>query len=428
MSSYSLKPSKWALPLVIIAFVGLTITFLNPVFNVTSRWIILVFVVLSLVGSRGSFRALNNSVGFTALAMVLWSGTTALWSEVPELSLLKAIAFLIISSTGIALGMAWSRSHSLDRTLDFLLPLTIAALAAAVLGRVSANSVVYSGEGTFYQGGVGGSNMFGSLLAMCMPLAVWKVFRERTWQGRAIWGSILVIFILFLLASHARSAMLATLFTLVAFAIGYRNHQKLIILLGGILLSLAIYLLTPNEVNRAVQSIAYKQNYSESIFFSRADVWSDSYDRAVKGGIAGDGYGVTIGESYFQGALTTIGYGREQGNAQMAIVEQTGIIGLIIYLVFLTSLYATIIRGIATAKYRWHRQQLWLVGGALSGMLCMSLFEAWWVAPSSPESVYFWTMTGIAIGLSRNRYSSVQVHCPSSSDAHPAKVLPTSAS
>ncbi len=38
--------------------------------------------------------------------------------------------------------------------------------------------------------------------------------------------------------------------------------------------------------------------------------------------------------------------------------------------------------------------------GALAGQTAQSLFEAWWVAPGSPEAAYFWAMSGVAVGLS----------------------------
>jgi hypothetical protein len=32
-------------------------------------------------------------------------------------------------------------------------------------------------------------------------------------------------------------------------------------------------------------------------------------------------------------------------------------------------------------------------------MTVMGFFEAWWVAPGSPESIWFWAMVGIGLGL-----------------------------
>jgi hypothetical protein len=35
-----------------------------------------------------------------------------------------------------------------------------------------------------------------------------------------------------------------------------------------------------------------------------------------------------------------------------------------------------------------------IVTGALLGALVIGIFEAWWVAPGAPESLWFWTMVG----------------------------------
>jgi hypothetical protein len=44
---------------------------------------------------------------------------------------------------------------------------------------------------------------------------------------------------------------------------------------------------------------------------------------------------------------------------------------------------------------------LGIVTGALAGLIIMSVFEAWWVAPGSPESAYFWSLVGVALCLAR---------------------------
>jgi hypothetical protein len=35
-------------------------------------------------------------------------------------------------------------------------------------------------------------------------------------------------------------------------------------------------------------------------------------------------------------------------------------------------------------------------------MIANSVFEAWWVAPGSPEAAYFWGLVGIALGMGRH--------------------------
>jgi hypothetical protein len=125
------------------------------------------------------------------------------------------------------------------------------------------------------------------------------------------------------------------------------------------------------------------------------------------GGLVGGGYGVSIGDhKVFAGGLTAIGYGREKGNTQMAIVEEVGLVGFAIYLV----IHILLLYRLQSTASSWpsgpHKQVLSLVTGVLMGMMVHSVFEAWWVAPGSPEYVYFWTMAGVAIGLTTYQFNT----------------------
>ena len=39
--------------------------------------------------------------------------------------------------------------------------------------------------------------------------------------------------------------------------------------------------------------------------------------------------------------------------------------------------------------------------GTMLGIVVLSVFEAWWDATASNESVYFWTLFGTSLGLMR---------------------------
>jgi O-antigen ligase len=97
--------------------------------------------------------------------------------------------------------------------------------------------------------------------------------------------------------------------------------------------------------------------------------------------------------------LTAVGYGREKGNSQLAIVEETGLVGLAFYLVLVFALISRVYGGFAMAKNPRAKVALGLAFGAVVGMLFQSVFEAWWVAPGAPESVAFWALTGVSLGL-----------------------------
>lgn len=393
------------LPVLILAFVGLAVTFLNPVFNTTTRWAILgvVFAFLLLKGRLGG--AIRTHFGLLTLIFALWILTTTIWSEVPMLSGMKAGSFLVIAFTCMAAGRMWVRQHPPRDALNFLYPLTVAALLAGVLGRYSAEAVVESGPNIMYQGFVEGTNMFGTMLAMCSPLILWQIhIRWRNTRQRALWLALGGIALYYLFASSSRGAILIVLCTMLGLflSLGASRKLRLTVLLVGF--GMVVFMLAPGKFEQFQRQYIYKQAIQEEgqgIFFSRVEPWRESYEQAKKGGWMGGGYGVTIGNKEFAGGVTAVGYGREKGNSQLAIAEETGLIGLAIYLVSLFVLFARLFRVVLRWPVGPEKVLLGTVAGALFGMVVHSVFEAWWVAPASPESVYFWSMVGVALGLTR---------------------------
>lgn len=396
---------EWMLPLLILAFVGLSVTFLTPVFNTTSRWLVLLGVATWLLPRGDLFRPLRHHLGIFTVLFGVWCLLTATWSELPDLSLMKAVAFLLIAVTAMAAGLHWVKQHPTGDALSYLLPLTILALAAGVLGRFETSSVVVLSEGvTTYQGAVGGANMFGSMLAMCSPFLIWRV--RSDWQDRrkrVVWLALLSAVIFYLLAAKSRSAFLVVICASAGLLLGSSLRRKVAISMAAVTAIAGLWVLAPWALEQIERDYAYKHGLDQSLLFSRQEVWDESYEQAAKGGWVGGGYGVTIGDLSFEGGLTAIAYGREKANSQLAIVEETGLVGLVLYVVVLGSLFRTLVRGLRQRRQPEVRLQLCLVGGMLAGMLCASVFEAWWVAPSSPESVYFWVLTGVALGLATDR-------------------------
>jgi len=138
------------------------------------------------------------------------------------------------------------------------------------------------------------------------------------------------------------------------------------------------------------------QATSNVILASRQSKWEKSYRNAMKGGIMGVGFGATAGdqsvtiENYRE-------YGREKGNAQLAIMEETGIIGLILssglIIIFLMQIIPYYFRMQGIEKVT-----MGLVLGIIVGLLLESIVEGWWDS-LGPEVICFWTLVGIAFGM-----------------------------
>lgn len=391
------------LPLLVLAFTALAVTFLQPIFTLKVRWVILA-IVLTLTCFQGSFSMpLRTSVGTLSMASAIWCFVTVAWSEAWELSLLKSVACTLVMMTALPIGQSWVHQHRQSQTFYFLVPLALVTAFAAVFGRYS--DLAYDGDQNIrlYQGMVSGPNMMGLMIAMCSPLLIWNVYRQ--WgrpQGRVVSLSILAIFVVFLIMTRSRSSVLLMTSVLVGLFLALHPQKRNQIIFGGVV-SIGLMFLSQTLLE-SVGTFIRKSNVEEaSIWATRADVWKDSLELAQQGGLLGAGYGVTIGETKQRGftwGFSATGLGREKGNSQFAILEETGVIGLVLYITLMLTLALYLKQSYTRMPCTDSRVLMGMVGGSIFGLFLHSCVEAWWVAPGSPEFLYFWVMIGVAIGLS----------------------------
>jgi hypothetical protein len=109
----------------------------------------------------------------------------------------------------------------------------------------------------------------------------------------------------------------------------------------------------------------------------------------------GAGFSVTIGDTNYK--IKQASYGREKGNSQLAILEETGVIGLllssVVIFLFFLHVFFYYLRFSSDEKV-----MLGLVLGSICGLLAESFVEAWWDS-LGPEVICFWTLVGIVFGI-----------------------------
>jgi O-antigen ligase len=388
------------LSLALLGGAGPAITFLSPVFDTSVRWLILL-AVLVWAGTRGrAFAWLQGRTGGFILACLAWSLLTYLWSMQPTLTFMKAGGFILVVGALVTAGYRWTRTNALSDALSFLMPMMIASLLAAVLGRTQESSSVMSQGLDLYRGLTGNSNMLGSLMFMITPLLLWKVHSTRG-RKRFVWAALLAVTLIMLALSVARSSILAILLMAGVYGLALPLARRTSIAFFGGLGIVTAFLMMPGTLGQ-IESRYVRKNVaaqSSQILFSREGPWEVSVAMAKQGGLFGAGYGVSINGGEFSGGLTTFGYGREKGNTQLAIVEETGIVGLALYMLIVVSLVARLWKAFSAAGDRNLRALIGIVTGSIVGELVIGAFEAWWVAPGSPESIWFWAMVGVALGL-----------------------------
>lgn len=384
----------------LLAFEGVGVKYLDIVFTETTRWGFLLLLGGVLFVRGQLLRPFQTGFGAILAAYCLWCLCTTAWSIVPTLSGLKSIAFVIGSTVFIAAGQAWA-ANGRRPLLHFLWPILVVALFAGFFDR---GAVTRLGSVEIYQGLTGNPNYLGIIIAMSMPLGLWLAYRN--WSQplrRSLSIAIVAALLLALWLAGSRAAFLCVLAISAGFFAAMSTNQRLVV--GGLLAaSVASLVVLVPEVEHSISvRVINKANSEEGAFYTRKYVWAESYDLAKQGGLLGVGYGATAGQtdlSKRESALSSHGYGREKGNSQLAVWEETGVVGLGFYSLLIIAILAELGGAWRYASSRDQRVQLGLLLGAIVGMLIQSVFEAWWVAPGAPEFAYLFSILGVAAGLS----------------------------
>lgn len=367
----------------------------------------------ALMAAGRIYAGLRSQFGQVLSIYMAWCIASTGWSEVPSLSIMKSIAFLLTAIGFISGGYAWAASLKKQNVLDFLWPIIGLTLFAGFLATGRASQPILNGSIELYRGLTGNPNYLGALVAMSFPPALWLGYRNR---NNGVWlfisGAIIVALLYLLWASASRSSLLAVAFVGLFFLISLNVKKRtMIVTLGGIFV-LAVISLAPSWQETAYNRLVLKGNIDEdgAILISRQDVWNVSYLQALKGGVVGGGYGVTIGDVDRTNGISLVSafnYGREKGNTELAVWEELGLVGLALYGWLIILLVYDLSRCLRRTTEPETRVEVGLVFGAIVGFIAHSTFEAWWVAPGAAESAYFWAMVGVASGLIR-RGASLQ--------------------
>ena len=395
----------WLFPLTICGFAAAGVGGLDAAFTTSTRWLGLLALALFLLSRRQWLQGMRLNYAPALVGWLTWNIATTLWSEHPALSLVKSSAMALSVITLVSGGFYWVRSRP-GSPLSYLAPLAGVALFAGLAG---AGSFVWNSAGVrLYRGLSSNANYLGMLAAVSLTYPLFALHRARarreSWLIFAFWLLVALALAALLWLSGSRAAALAAATLVLAFSIAatprrvvFRSAVCVIFVAGAVLLSPAK---VTTAVSRPIVSFATKGR--PDVLFSRRTVWGRSARAAREGGVAGLGFGVNAGApGKFQiGDLTTGGYARQKANSQLAIIEETGLIGLAAYVIVLTQLFATLLVGLGRVDSSV-RVELFLVVGALAGMVIHSVFEGWGTSPGSMESVLFWATAGVGGGLLR---------------------------
>ncbi|HEY4482012.1 MAG TPA: O-antigen ligase family protein [Candidatus Brocadiaceae bacterium] len=435
MKAISLLRERSAVNTVIFIIPLVIISRAFPLFTFVYYLLPVLFLLVFIQGYEFVFKDRNlRSLLLLFLVFGLWCGITSFWSDYPLVTLSRAAYFVFISFGAVLAGYSWSKANPNSLALSLPANVVIIILSLfSLITNIPADSWT-GGHGKGFMGFSGHQNTLASAILFTLPGLMWQngkrqpVSPRRAEAGMAngrglrgisnlksqisnlsIWF-LLLMDILILILSYSRGSILSLVCGVVFFLFITKRWKILIYSFSLVLLFVCLVFISPALKKETVKLI---EKDFPAFYSSREWLWVPSYKAALNGGLTGLGYGMSDPEikadvpgSHYEGDR----YIREKGNSVLALIEETGIVGLVLFIVPLIYLfYKHLSRNHRPETQNQHpaseiknpssiiRQPSSILIASLAAFIVHSLFEAWWVGVGSTELPLFFLYIGCVI-------------------------------
>lgn len=387
------------LALGMMASAAASVRYANIVFNSSTRWLFLAALFGILIFSNRLFAGLRNGSMFFGSLFLLYGILTTFLSTIPVLSASKSILYLLCGFCYSGAASIWAKKTARNNVLHILWPLVALTLFAGLSGSVLADATQQMNEFvSIYRGLTFSSNFLGLLTLISLPLPLWLAGRpiSTTRQRRIAYILLSVLFAL-LIQTVSRASILTSCVLILFFLMGLGAWRKSAVLVSAVAVAATLSAFGPQMVDDFVVRFAFKGDAEKSsLLSSREDAFADSLEGAQAGGLFGLGFGVSYGFNDYEFGQGSALYGREKGNVSLAIIEETGIVGLFLFVGMITSILASMFASIRLATSKEDRLLLFILTGILIALVIHAQFEAWLLSPGGAATPFFWAMIGIA--------------------------------
>ena len=379
-----------------------------PLFNIVYYLVPLFFLYFFFTGISFAFR--NNFLKtflLLILAFGIWASLTSAWSDYPWVSISRSGYFMFISFAAVLGGYLWQQINS--GSLSFLLPANIVIISLSLFSLIT-NIPAESwtgGNGKGFMGFAGHQNTLASAILFTLPGLITRnsKFKIQNQQSKKSAARILFLYIfiilniLILLLTFSRASLLAFICGTIIFLIFNKKWNTLIYSTAAILLIFCLVWFSPSiktEFNKFIRK-DFPAFYS-----TREWMWVPSYKAALNGGLAGIGYGISNPDIIVPGTGSYYDNGRyirEKGNSFLALVEEVGVVGFMLFLLPLGYLLKMFNKNKAVHPSTIFHQPSSIVISVLVALLIHSQFEAWMVGVGSIQLPIFFFYLGSFINL-----------------------------
>jgi O-antigen ligase len=276
-------------------------------------------------------------------------------AENPSFSGMKWISHVLMLVVFLIFLRQSLKANQVNSIVVFLKGTTVSLLLASWMKPAS---LVSSLDLQLYRGAFGSPNSLGQVAAIGALLLIHGALTGKIYWLRYLEASMACLALWLAWSSGARSAMVAFLTGIVLMNYFYRTRlsKKTI----GITLLMAFLMVAMPNLPKTAQLVLLRgertsESFSEQIFKSRTDVWSAAWEGFRNRPFLGWGFGAddTISREW-NVQFTALGtVSRDNVNDTMIMLESTGIVGLMAYLL----LILVSLKQIPTRNQRWLLQE-----------------------------------------------------------------------
>ena len=368
-----------------------------------------------VVTKKNTTKFLNTHLGKLFIytgSFGLWASLTSIWSPFPNVSITRGIYFIAISSGAILIGYLWKNDERNDM-LGLLLPANLVVILISLYSLMTSSpeDSWSGGHGLGFKGYATHQNALASAIIFTFPAVIFPLINKLTQkstnrlEGKSSSSNFLDYKIIFyiliaainiylLLISVSRAALLTLSILFFVFILLNFKLKTILLVVPIIILASVISFRTIPEVKNFI--FKTEQNIGDRRLINI----KETIKAAKIGGWTGIGYGISatpsdtnvIGHYENNGKM----FVREKMIGVLAIIEETGIIGLGLFILPFIFIGSTLFKKLKTSDEEKRIYIAFLI--ALIAALCFhAQIEAWWVGVGSIELPLFFMILGLGV-------------------------------
>lgn len=389
---------QYSLPFLLIGIISRTFPLTSTLY-----YIVPIILIINILLAIITMPPIGKVLSYILIIFVfpVYCLISSIWSLNPIISLQRSL-YLLLMYAGILSSVLLYKKSFPNNGIEFLIPanfLVIVLSAISLIFSIPADRWT-AGNGLGFMGFAGHQNILAAALLFTFPgIFTLVISDQRTVNSKVSFNRIFFWLLftancLLITLTYSRASIFALGIGIFTYLLLIKSKKIIAILFSLSALLILLYLsITP--IQSSTDSILNKDG--GNILDRRTVLWEPSFEAAKLGGIFGLGYGVSApdiktpvstGSHYEDGR-----YVREKGNSVLAMIEETGYFGLLLFLLPIL----LFLRKCSIKQNFKNNYSFLILNSSLAGMLLHAQFEGWWVGVGSIHLPIFYIILFITL-------------------------------